>query len=221
MIPGSNDIVVRRIKVRMKLYIMRHGETDNNQRNTFQGRKDTPLNETGKKQAREAGKVLAGISFDACYTSPLIRARQTAELATGWERDKLIIEERIIEISFGVMEGTPVSQLSEEQMTIFTDPEKYCPPEGGESFEEVIARVKEFLEELKQASYENVLVVSHGAAIHAMLLVLHKRPLKEFWLTDVGNCGVTEVSLIEGEWKITKECETEDPYYGKAAKEKL
>ncbi len=90
----------------MHLYIMRHGETDDNTRRVLQGQKDNPLNERGRQQALRAKEELSGILFDRVYSSPLIRAVETAVLATGRPREEIILEERLKEISFGVLEGT-------------------------------------------------------------------------------------------------------------------
>lgn len=199
----------------MKLYLMRHGETDGNKARVLQGRLDNPLNENGKEQAIRAGEQLKGIAFDAYFVSPLTRAMQTAELVTGRNRSEFIPEERIIEISFGRKEGRTLEELGPDFQKFFLEPENYMPIEGAESFQSLIGRVSDFLEELKTKPYTNVLAVSHGAAIHAMLLVVEKRPLSDFWNLDVGNCGVTEMTLRDGEWRITKACGTRDAYYGK------
>ena len=201
----------------MKLYVMRHGETDGNKIRLLQGRLDKPLNENGRAQAARAGEYLKHIPFDACYVSPLSRTMETAELATGRDRASFISEERIIEISFGSMEGSTLEQLDDDFKRFFLSPEQYEPIPGAESFRELTARISDFLEELKSKPYQHVLVVSHGAAIHALLLVVEKRELATFWQQDIGNCGLTELELIEGERQITKACETRDLYYGKGA----
>lgn len=199
----------------MKLYLMRHGETDGNKARILQGRKDMPLNENGRDQAELAREDLKGILFDAYYVSPLSRAIQTAELVTGKTRDAFVIEDRIVEISFGNQEGKTLEELGPEFQKFFLEPQNYVPIQGAESFESLIARVADFLEDMKTRDQENILVVSHGAAIHAMLLVVEHLSMEEFWSIDVGNCGITEMTLIDGEWKITKACETQDAFYGK------
>ena len=201
----------------MKLYVMRHGETDGNKIRLLQGRLDKHLNENGRKQAVKAGEYLKKIPFDACYVSPLSRTMETAELATGRDRTTFIPEERIIEISFGSMEGSTLEELDADFRDFFLAPQQYQPIPGAESFQELTARITDFLEELKTKPYQHVLAVSHGAAIHALLLVVEKRELSTFWQQDIGNCGITELELIGVEWQITKACETQDLYYGKGA----
>ena len=79
------------------IYIIRHGKTAMNHANLLQGRSDIPLNEEGILQAQEAKEKLADVAFDAVYTSPLIRAVQTARiLVPGLEP---VADERLIEIS--------------------------------------------------------------------------------------------------------------------------
>ena len=62
------------------LYIIRHGKTDWNELHKLQGRTDIPLNESGRKMARDAGQRYKEINFDICFCSPLVRAMETAEL---------------------------------------------------------------------------------------------------------------------------------------------
>ena len=89
----------------MKIYLIRHGETDWNLEQRLQGATDIPLNENGLELARETAQGLKEVPFDLIYTSPLKRAKQTAEILRG-ERDIPLIEEpRIREICFGIYEG--------------------------------------------------------------------------------------------------------------------
>lgn len=198
----------------MHLYIMRHGETDDNTRRVLQGQKDNPLNENGIRQAREAGEELRGISFDRIYVSPLIRAIRTAELATGRTREEFLIEDRITEISFGVLEGTVSDALKPPYSNFFLKPEEYEAPEGGESFEELLGRVQDFLDEIKGTMPgQNVLLVSHGAAIHALINRIWRQDLSHFWDMKLANCGIAEVSDEHGDFEIIKECRKQDSNY--------
>ena len=79
-----------------KIYIVRHGETDWNKELRRQGRKDIELNEKGEKQAHEIKEKFKNINFDICYTSPLKRARKTAEIIIDG-RCEIITENLIIE----------------------------------------------------------------------------------------------------------------------------
>lgn len=198
----------------MRLYIMRHGETDDNTRRVLQGQKNNPLNENGRQQAEKAKAELENIYFDRIYVSPLIRAVETAELVTGRDRTEFYIEERIKEISFGVLEGTVRDDMKPPYDNFFRNPAAYVAPEGGESLEKLSARVWDFLQEIKgQFPKQNILLVSHGAAIHSMVNQIQKQDMLHFWNMRLGNCGVLEVSDESGEYVIMRECTKRDEHY--------
>ena len=91
----------------MKLYIVRHGETVWNRHHKVQGVADIPLAQNGILLAEKTGEALKNVSFDLCITSPLVRARKTAELILAKQAHKVPVKEdiRIREINFGVLEG--------------------------------------------------------------------------------------------------------------------
>ena len=92
----------------MKLYILRHGKTQWNALRKVQGAADIPLAEEGISLARKVGETLKDVPFDLCFSSPLKRAIQTAELVLGQKADRIpvILDKRIQEIDFGALEGT-------------------------------------------------------------------------------------------------------------------
>lgn len=87
------------------LYIMRHGRTDWNVRHKLQGRTDIPLNDEGRMMAVEAGKRYVDIHFDVCYSSPLERAKETAEIFLKGRNVPVFTDDRLVEMGFGVYEG--------------------------------------------------------------------------------------------------------------------
>ena len=89
----------------MKIYVIRHGQTDYNVKNVFQGRKDIPLNDMGIKQAEETAEKFKDINVDVILVSPLIRARETAKYVSEVTGVNPIVEQGLIERSFGDMEG--------------------------------------------------------------------------------------------------------------------
>ena len=82
----------------MRLYLIRHGVTDWNNEKRLQGKSDIPLNAFGELLAKETGEALRDIPFDLAYTSPLIRARRTAELVIGKRSVPILDDPRIEEI---------------------------------------------------------------------------------------------------------------------------
>ena len=89
----------------MRLYIMRHGETDWNKIKQLQGKSDVPLNDFGRMLARKTAEALEKVPFDLVITSPLSRARETALIVKGEREIPLIEDARIEEMSFGIYEG--------------------------------------------------------------------------------------------------------------------
>ena len=86
----------------MKIYLLRHGQTDWNRDGKFAYNENLTLNETGIKQAERAKKLLEKIDYDLVLTSPFIRAKRTAEIANN-RRKKLIIEDRLKERNAGIL----------------------------------------------------------------------------------------------------------------------
>ena len=84
----------------MKIYFVRHGETDWNKDRKIQGQVNISLNEFGRHLARETAKGLKEIPFAVCFTSPLDRARETAEIILEGREVPVIEDERIIEMGF-------------------------------------------------------------------------------------------------------------------------
>ena len=197
----------------MKLYIVRHGETDWNKARKIQGQSDIPLNEFGRHLARETAKGLADIHFDLCFTSPISRAKETAQIILEGRDVPIIEEPRIEEMSLGEHEGKCCSsdgwELPEEFHRFFDGPDKYRAPAGGEDFGQVRDRTGEFLEDLArnpQYADKQILVATHGAALAGLLCYIRKDPLSRYWGTGVHkNCAVTEVVWENGEFHILSE----------------
>lgn len=143
----------------MKLYITRHGQTDWNLIGRIQGRTDIPLNETGKKQAAITGQQLRDTHIDTIICSPLLRAKETAEIINLHHQVPIIYEERIIERDFGHLEGSYVKDMDFKS---FWDRSKAFFHDKGENADEFFLRVHHFLDELKQREEKAVLLVCHG-----------------------------------------------------------
>lgn len=197
----------------MKIYFVRHGETDWNKERKIQGQVDIPLNEFGRHLARETAKGLRDVPFDVCFTSPLGRARETAQIILQGRDVPILEDKRILEMNFGVLEGKCCSKegwdVPDSFQMFFDDPVHYQAPEGGEDFQAVRERTGDFLNWLfAQEQYRDstVLVTTHGAAMAGLLNNLKKKPLAEYWGVGVHkNCGVTEVDVTDGRIEIISE----------------
>lgn len=175
------------------LYIIRHGKTDWNEKKKLQGRTDIPLNDEGRKMAVEAGVAYKDVHFDVCYCSPMLRAKETAELILSGRNIPIIYDERLKEMSFGEYEGTENSSKKPECpiYNFFNAPEKYVAVGGAESFEELFARTGEFMKEVVKPELEkgkDVLIVGHGAMNSSIICQMKNLPLQEFWSAGIENC---------------------------------
>lgn len=198
----------------MKIYLIRHGETDQNKVKCLQGRTDIELNEYGRELAYKTAEGLKSIDFDMIFTSPLKRARETAEIIKGERNIPVILEERIQEISFGAYEGLcygkeHFSIPDKDFMNFFDKPECYVTPPGGESFEEVLARTGAFLQELKgKEEYQNkvILLSTHGCALKAVLANARHTELAHFWGEGVHkNCAVSLLEIKDGRIEVLED----------------
>ena len=171
------------------IYIIRHGQTQMNQKKVLQGRSNHPLNEEGIRQAEEAGRFLRerGIAFDHVFSSPLIRAVQTAELVTGTR--EVTTDERLIEMDYGPYEGTDLQNPAPEILHFFRDFVHNPAPEGMEQLSHVIARAGSFLEELRGME-GNILISTHAIAMKGLLEYLTPESGGSYWSRYIGNCAI-------------------------------
>ena len=139
------------------LYVMRHGKTDWNLKHKLQGKTDIPLNDLGRQMAREAAGKYKDVHFDICYCSPLIRARETAELLLEGRDVPIIIDDRLSEMGFGIYEG--IENVFDKPecpvRVLFFNPEKYVAQGGAESLEELLKRIHD-LKEINEEEIEYI-----------------------------------------------------------------
>jgi len=148
-----------------ELYLVRHGETDWNRQHRIQGLTDIPLNATGRKQARQAGRLLSRRTWDGIFASPLARATETAQIIANENGlGAPLPVAALVERNYGEAEGLNFIEIDRRY------PDRSAVP-GQESREEVIERVVPALRDLA-ASHpgERLIVVSHGGAIRALLM---------------------------------------------------
>ncbi len=198
----------------MKIYLIRHGVTDQNKKRCLQGRSDIELNEDGRELARKTAEGLKDVKYDLIFTSPLKRAYETAEIIKRDRKIPLIPREELLEISFGAYEGLCFGQEhfnipDKDFMNFFHKPKEYTTPPEGESFEQVIVRTGLFLQELKnnpQYQDKTILLSTHGCALKAILANVTKVSIEDFWGEGVHkNCAVSLVELRDGEFVLVEE----------------
>lgn len=148
----------------MKVYMVRHGKTDWNERGLMQGMSDIPLNETGKEEAIKSRELLKDVSFDICISSPLRRTIQTAKIITD-SKCEVICDDLLLERNLGEFEG---KKHDEYVKLDYWNYNLNNSDHGVEPVRNVFLRTKKFLAELKSKNYDSVLLVSHAATIRAM-----------------------------------------------------
>lgn len=144
-------------------FFTRHGESQANVDQVFAGVMDSPLTDKGRADAAIEGQRLRadGLTFDLIISSPLTRAKETAEIlarAVRYSTDAIIVDSCLVERSFGILAGKPWSTIEDETATTISDM-------GGESIDEFAQRVKLALAWIAQASIgkQSVLIVGHGS----------------------------------------------------------
>jgi broad specificity phosphatase PhoE len=142
-------------------WFLRHGETDWNAQNLSQGNVDIPLNETGLAQARSASLLLRNRGIRAIISSPLSRAKVTADIAAAQLGLPVQIDDGLREVAFGVQEGKPMSEWFQPWV------DGLLTPEGAESFPALTKRAVAAINRCT-ARPPVVLVVAHGALFRAM-----------------------------------------------------
>jgi broad specificity phosphatase PhoE len=142
-------------------WFLRHGQTDWNAQNLSQGAVDVPLNETGLAQARSASLLLRGRGIRAIISSPLSRAKVTADIAAEHLGLSVEVDEGLKEVAFGVMEGKPMSEWFQPWV------DGLLTPEGAESFPTLTKRAVAAVNRCI-ARPPVVLVVAHGALFRAL-----------------------------------------------------
>lgn len=175
------------------LYIIRHGRTDWNDLRKMQGQTDIPLNDNGREMARHAHDEYLDIHFDICFCSPLIRARETADLLLEGRNIPIEYDDRLKEMCFGEYEGLANSfDIPDCPINaFFLDPENYVASKGAESIQELLSRTSEFLnEKVYPLLFEgkDVLIVGHGAMNSSIICNVMHRDISEFWASGIENC---------------------------------
>jgi broad specificity phosphatase PhoE len=182
---------------REAVLLARHGETDDNREPLrFQGWRDTPLNDTGRRQAAELAERASGLGIRSLWSSDLSRALETAEIVGASLGCEPRTDSRLREGNRGVWEGRLFQDVAREQPELYAawmraGAEWRFP--GGESLQEQQNRVAACVEEVRTGAEHPALVVCHGGSIRAMLCRSDPRGLAAFHEFKVPNVSVVEV----------------------------
>lgn len=175
----------------MTLAFIRHGQTDWNKEGRLQGSSDIPLNDTGREQAHAAVEMLSSWSWDAVVSSPLMRARETAQIvADGLGLPLGAAYDELVERDYGPLEG-----MSDREVMARWPDRRYP---GAETLDDVVARCLDGLMKI-DSDYpdRNVVVVCHGTIMKYTLIRLTGHPIEV-----VENGSVSAIERHGDGWKV-------------------
>ena len=199
----------------MRLILLRHGQTDWNAQERYQGRTDIRLNQTGVRQAEEAGRRLAEVRIDRAFSSPLLRARRTAEIALQGHGLDLTLDDGLMETAGGSWEGLTYAQISARWPEDFAAWRAAHPehgPVGGETPGEAGARVIDTLRgHLQDSHATTALVVAHGGCLRAAAALLTGGGMESYGrldrlqngrMIDVEGTFTPAQGRVHGDWRV-------------------
>ena len=189
----------------MSIYVVRHGQTDYNVKQLFQGHMDIPLNELGKEQALKTALKFKNIDLDMILVSPLKRTIQTAQPISEITGIPITIEKRIIERSFGDMEGH--QNRNDWNIKMMLDYEKNYNIENIEPIQSLFKRIYDFLDEiLEKYKDKKIALVTHGAVSQAIECYFNGMPeVVDFEHLENLTLKICEVRLYEREKNLENE----------------
>ena len=175
----------------MKLYVVRHGQTLANVEKTVSGDKESPLTKEGITTAIALGEVFKEINFDVVFSSPLLRAIDTARLIT---RKTVRLDERLTERDYGLNEGKLIKDTDPDELWDYNlNTDKY----ENETVKDLLKRAEDFINFLKE-NYQDktILAVTHSGVSRAIYYTINKLP-KDGKLNklELPNCGYQEYDL--------------------------
>ena len=213
------------MKILHRVLFIRHGETEGNTRGCFIGHTDSPLTELGEEQARHAAEAIVAFNPDRIYTSPLSRCKSIADSAAERLGIEPEINDDLIELGFGIMEGKPYKNLGELGFR-FPWPRdeegRSIPCEGGESHEAAYERAERILDLIREGKGRTV-CVAHGGIIRCIFGKLFGIPFERIWwmrLVNVASMVITYNDfgklIVEGigytPEEVVERCENESLY---------
>lgn len=189
------------------IYIIRHGQTDRNKSGLLLGNTDVPLNDQGRREAEKARDYFRshGITFQACYVSPMSRAMETAEIVTGLKRSEIQPNDLLMEMDYGPYEGISLHNPPEAIRVFFSDFVRNPAPEGMEPLDHVTARLGQFLEALPYDGNENILISTHAIAMKGALEYLMPDSKGSWWARYIGTCALFQFDKKNGQFTRPEE----------------
>ena len=183
-----------------KLILVRHGQTEMNAQSLYFGKLNPPLNDLGISQAYQAKEKLLDIDYDIIYSSPLERAKQTAEICNYLDKE-IIFDSNLEEINFGIFEGLTFKQISEKypnEVKKMEEDWKSFNYVTGESPKEMFQRAISFLKTLDYTKTN--LIVTHWGIINFIISYFISGSLDSYWKFKIQNASIV---IFEGNFEFS------------------
>ncbi len=186
----------------LRLFLVRHGETDANLKRYLQGMINGPLNATGREQAERLGRHLQSVSLDRVWSSDMQRAIDTAAAVAGPHGLTVDIDPRLREWDVGDLDGQPAAIYLQMIKATGKPLSQFVPP-GGQTLPEVRQRADAVIRQLVDAHLgETILMCSHGDFMRMLtgsILQIDSDAAMAFYFD---NASYSVFEFIEGHWKV-------------------
>ncbi len=187
---------------KLRLFVIRHGETAWVRERRFAGSRDIPLTETGRRQCEAVARALAGSVVAAVYASPLERARASAEVIAKPHGLTVQIAPAFSEMAFGPWEGLTGDEVRArfpEDWAQWRSAPHLCRLSDGDTLPGVAERVAKGLEQMREAhAGQSVVLVSHAIVARVLVLGALGLGLERIWTLDAAPAGITEIEYEPG-----------------------
>lgn len=192
----------------LRLYLVRHGESEWNRSCRYSGQRDIPLSQRGRDQARRLAYRLAAEELDAIYASPLQRARETASIIADERKMPVILDAGLQEIDHGAWQGMTTSEVALQFPSEYAlwqlRPHVVTMPRG-EALSHVVHRVQDLLGRLDvQQRQGNLVLCSHDAILRVLVLTCLEMGLQHFWKLCFENACLSMLERQDqsGRWRL-------------------
>lgn len=190
-----------------EIMLVRHGETEWNVAETFRGRIDIELNETGLRQAKLLAEYLRQLKIEAIYSSPLKRALKTAQMIANYHQINVEITSGLIDLDFGKWQGLPHQEIKERYKELYTEwinrPERVVMPDG-ESLNDVRKRALSVVYKVIAKDMGTVIMVSHRVVNKVLICALLGLDNSHFWNIRQDTCGITTFNYENKRFILTR-----------------
>lgn len=181
----------------IKILLIRHGKTDLNSKERYQGKTDLPLNKDGSSQIRKLKPRLTKLNLEVIFTSPAKRSRETCEILFKHKQIPIVVHAGLTEIDFGAWEKLTYNEIKKRLPTQLAkwenNPFKHATPEG-ETMKNVLNRLSKLYQEiLQQHRGKTIALVGHGGSFNILLCHLFEIVAKAKWQFRLSTASLSEI----------------------------